>query len=136
MTWVLAKVLRSTKLVDLYHGCYQGIPFAKMGFCILMMQNIGGDFNFTDAMLDLSEFIFCAPYPNSLFPVVYAILTDTHWNDPDVRYKGIKTTLRYAQKTAYVLGGRDLAKQIKKADTKCRILHLKGVKAVMGPVAD
>ena len=120
---------------------YKNISVCKDGILyftgrILMTQKIDGDFSFTDAMLDLSESTFCVPITDSLSPVAYAIMTDTHWNDPDVRHKGIETTLRYAQKTAYVLGGRDLAKRIKKACAKCRILHLKGVEVAMGPVAD
>ena len=103
---------------------------------ILRTQKIDGDFGYADAMLDLSESTFCVPITDSHSPVAYAIMSDTHWNDPDVSHKGVETTLRYAQKSAYILGGRDLAKRIKKACAKCRILHLKGVEVAMGPVAD
>ena len=103
---------------------------------ILMTQKIDGDFSYADAMLDLSESTFCVPITDSHSPVAYAIMSDTHWNDPDVRHKGVETTLRYAQKTAYILGGRDLAKRFKKACAKCRILHMKGVEVAMGPVAE
>ena len=62
------------------------------------MQKIDEDFSY--AMLDLSESTFCVPITDSHSPVAYAIMSDTHWNDTDVRHKGVETTLRYAQKTA------------------------------------
>ena len=103
---------------------------------ILMTQKIDGKSSFTDAMLDLSESNFCVPMTDFHSPIAYAIVSETHWYDPDISHKGVESTLRYAQNTAYILGGRDLVKRIKKACTKCRILHMKGVEVAMGPVAN
>ena len=103
---------------------------------ILPSQKIDGKFHFGDAMLDLSESTFCVPMTDALSPIAYAIVSETHWYDPDVKHEGVETTLRYAQNLAYIIGGRDLVKMIKKACAKCRILYKKGVKVAMGPVAD
>ena len=103
---------------------------------ILPSQKIGGKFKFSNAMLDLSESTFCVPITDALSPIAYAIVSETHWYDPDINHEGVESTLRYAQNTAHIIGGRDLVKMIKKACAKCRILHKKGVEVAMGPVAD
>ena len=120
---------------------YKNISVSKNGILyysgrILMTQKIDGDFNFSDAMLDLSESTFCVPLTDVHSPIAYAIVSETHWYDPDIKHKGVETTLRFAQTTAYIIGGRDLVKRIKNGCAKCRILHLKGVEVAMGPVAD
>ena len=56
--------------------------------------------------------------------------------DPDIRHKGVETTLRFAQTTAYSIGRRVLVKRIKNGCAKCRILHMKGVEVARGPVAE
>ena len=103
---------------------------------ILPSQKVDDKFHFGEAMLDLSESTFCVPMTDSLSPIAYAIMSETHWYDPDINHEGVESTLRYAQKTAHIIGGRDLAKMIRKACAKCRILYKKGVKVAMGPVAD
>ena len=103
---------------------------------ILMTQKIDGRFGFNDVMLDLSESTFCVPMTDCHSPIAYAIVSETHWYDPDISHKGVESTLRYAQNVAYIIGGRDLVKKIKKACTKCRILNKKGVEIAMGPVAN
>ena len=103
---------------------------------ILRTQKIDDRIGLGDAMLDLSEATFCVPMTDCRSPIAYAVVLDTHWYDSDVRHKGVETTLRYAQKTAYIIGGRDLVKGITKDCTRCRILHKKGVEVAMGPVAD
>ncbi len=103
---------------------------------ILLTQKITGKFSITDAALDLSEATFCVPLTDSHSPIAYAIVLDTHWFDPDVKHAGVESTLRYAQNTAYIVGGRDLVKQIVKGCIRCRILHKQGVKVAMGPIPD
>ena len=44
--------------------------------------------------------------------------------------------LRYAQQTAYKIGGTSLVKSIKKLCTKLRYLHKRSVKSFDGPVSD
>ena len=120
---------------------YKKISVSKNGILyytgrILMTQKIDGDFNFSDAMLDLSESTFCVPLTDVHSPIAYAIVSETHWYDPNIRHKGVETTLRFAQTTAYIIGGRDLVKRIKNGCAKCRILHMKGVEVARGPVAE
>ena len=103
---------------------------------ILRTQKIDGQFSLSDAMLDLSEASFCVPMTDAHSPIAYAIVTETHWYDPDAKHLGVEATLRYAQTIAYVIGGRSLVKSIKKACAWCRILHKKGVKIAMGPVGE
>ena len=122
-------------------GKYQKISSLKNDILyytsrILLTQKITGKFCMTDAVLDLSEATFCVPLTDSHSPIAYAIVLDTHWFDPDVRHAGVESTLRYAQNTAYIVGGRDLVKQIVKGCIKCRILHKQGVKVAMGPIPD
>ena len=81
---------------------------------ILPSQKIDGKFHFGDAMLDLSESTFCVPLTDSLSPIAYAIVSETHWYDPDINHEGVESTLRYAQNTAHIIGGRDLVKMIKR----------------------
>ena len=76
------------------------------------------------------------PITDALSPITYAVVSETHWYDPDINHKGVETTLRFAQNTAHIIGGRDLAKMIRKSCAKCRILHKKGVQVAMGPIAD
>ena len=101
---------------------------------IMPSQKIDGRFSLSDASLDLSEATFCVPITDAHSPVAYAIVSETHWFDPDVSHSGVESTLRYAQNSAYIIGGRLLVKTIQKACIKCRILHKKGVKVAMGPV--
>ena len=103
---------------------------------ILPSQKVDGKFTFSDAMLDLCESSFCVPITDALSPIAYAVVSETHWYDPDINHKGVETTLRFAQNTAHIIGGRDLAKMIRKSCAKCRILHKKGVQVAMGPIAD
>ena len=103
---------------------------------ILRTQKIDGRIGLGDVMLDLTEATFCVPMTDARSPIAYAVVFETHWNDSDVNHKGVETTLRYAQKAAYIIGGRDLVKDITKDCTRCRILHKKGVEIAMGPVAD
>ena len=103
---------------------------------ILPTQKIDGRFSLSDAILDLSEATFCVPITDAHSPIAYAIVSEKHWYDPDVKHAGVESTLRYAQNTAYIIGGRNLVKSIQKACVRCRILHKKGVKVAMGPKSD
>ena len=103
---------------------------------ILVTQKINDRFSFTDAVLDLSEATFCVPMTDSYSPLAYALVLETHWHDPDVKHSGVESTLRYAQNTAYIIGGRALVKKIRKGCLKCRLLHKQGLKIAMGPIPD
>ena len=103
---------------------------------ILVTQKIDGRLNFADAVLDLSEATFCVPLTDAHSPLAYAIVLETHWHDPDVKHAGVESTLRYAQNTAHVIGGRELVKKVCSGCIKCRLLHKQGVKIAMGPIPD
>jgi hypothetical protein len=103
---------------------------------ILPTQEISGTLSLGDAALDLSASSFIVPMTDEHSPIAYAIVSETHWYNPDVSHGGIESVLRYSQQTAFIIGGRNLVKKIKKECLKCRILHKKGVRAAMGPVSD
>ena len=51
-------------------------------------------------------------------------------------WRRVESVLRYVQSTAYVIGGRELVKSIKRLCSKCRILTKKGIQIAMGPLGD
>ncbi len=104
---------------------------------ILASQEIDGKrITFSDACFDLSAASFCVPMIDHLSPVAYAIVLETHWFHPDVSHGGVESVLRMSQNIAYVLGGRELVKGIRKSCTECRLLHKKGVRVAMGLIGD
>ena len=103
---------------------------------ILLVQEIDGREHLADACLDLSATTFCVPITDALSPVAYAIVAETHWHSPDVSHGGVESVLRYAQQTAYIIGGRTLVKSMKKLCARCRFLHKRAVRVAMGPVSD
>ena len=82
---------------------------------ILASQDIDGKASFSDACFDLSAASFCVPVTDSVSPIAYAIVMDTHMFDPDVSHGGVESVLRVSQNTAYIIGGRELVKSIKKS---------------------
>ena len=82
---------------------------------ILCNQGIEG-VRTLDVCFDLSKATFCVP------PIAHAVVNETHWYHPDVKYTGVESVLRYANRFTYILGGRQLAKDVKKYCTKCCIL--------------
>ena len=103
---------------------------------ILASQEIDGKPSFSDACLDLSAASFCVPMTDSQSPIAYAIVMETHWYNPDVSHGGVESVLRLSQNTAYIIGGRELVKSIRRSCTKCRILHKKGVRVPMGQIGE
>ena len=81
---------------------------------ILPTQKISGKLSLGDAALDLSASSFIVPMTDEHSPIAYAIVSETHWYNPDVSHGGIESVLRYSQQTAFVIGGRNLVKKIKK----------------------
>lgn len=103
---------------------------------ILFTQKVDGNLSFTDAVLDLTEATFFVPLVDAHSPIAYALVLETHWFDPDVSHSGVESTLRYAQNTAHIIGGRELVKKVRKGCIKCRLLHRQGLKIAMGPISD
>jgi hypothetical protein len=65
-------------------------------------QKIDWQLSLSDAMLDLLEASFCVPMADAHSPIVYAIVTETHWYYSDVKHLSVETTPRFAQNIAYV----------------------------------
>ena len=103
---------------------------------ILMVQQIDSRSHIADACLDLSASTFCVPITDAHSPVAYSVVAETHWYSQDVSHGGVESVLRYAQQTAYVIGGRSLVKGMKRACPRCRFLEKKGLRVAMGPVSD
>ena len=73
-----------------------------------------GKAGLADAMFDLSASTYCVPVTDSKSPIAYAIVSEIHWYDPNVNHGGVESILRYSQQTAYIIGGRDLVKRLRK----------------------
>ena len=103
---------------------------------ILSSQKIDGKFSLGDACLDLCPSSFIVPVTDAHSPIAYAIVSETHWYHVDVAHGGVESVLRHSQNIAYIIGGRDLVKCIKKMCAKCRILRKRGIQIAMGPLGD
>ena len=103
---------------------------------ILSTQDVDSKMSLGNTSLDLTASTFCVPMVDSLSPVAYAIVSETHWHHPDVNHGGVESVLRFSQMTAFIIGGRELVKKLKKACAKCRILHKRAVQVAMGPLSD
>ena len=74
-----------------------------------------------DTSFDLAARSFCVPMVERLSPVAYAVANDVHRYDPDVKHGGVESLLRHTQCISYILGGRKLVKDIKRACVRCRL---------------
>jgi hypothetical protein len=101
---------------------------------ILPSQIFGGKLSLSDVILDLSSTTFCVPLAESCSPFAYSLVGETHWFNEDAMHSGVETVLRYSQKIAYLIGGRELVKKYRKNCARCRILAKKAVEVAMGPV--
>jgi hypothetical protein len=64
-----------------------------------------------EVMFDLSQVSFCKPIVDRHSPVAYAIMLEMYWKD--VNHLNSVTTYRESLGTAYIIRGRDLAKEIR-----------------------
>ena len=101
---------------------------------ILPSQTFTGMLNLSDVTLDLTAATFCVPLTEYRSPFAYSIVSETHWYNYDANHSGVETVLRYTQKIAFVLGGRELVKKYRKNCARCRALAKKAVEVAMGPV--
>ena len=60
---------------------------------ILPTQKIDGKVSLSDASLDLREATYCVPLTDSLSHVAYAIVSETHWHDPDQHFDMLRLML-------------------------------------------
>ena len=100
---------------------------------ILPDQNVTNHLSLAEASFDLSEKTFCVPMIDRMSPVAYALTNEIHWYDFDVRHGGIESVLRQIQTIAYLIGGRNLVKVMKRSCIRCRILRKKRLEVIMGP---
>ena len=86
-------------------------------------------------MIDLSKDTFIVPMVDRFSPVAYAIVNQYHWEDKNVRHKGIETTIRAIMGFVHILRVRDLVKSVKKNCKRCRYILKRTVEIVMGPAS-
>ena len=103
---------------------------------ILPDQKVEKDLTLADVSFDLADKTFCVPVVDKLSPVAYALASEVHWYDFDVRHGGIESMLRQVQCIAFLIGGRKLVKDVKRSCIRCRILRKKRLEVVMGPRPD
>ena len=65
-----------------------------------------------DVMKDLVSTTFCVPLVDSLSPFSYSIVNEVHWHSKVVSHSGVETVLRYTQKYAHILEGRQLVRRV------------------------
>ena len=85
-------------------------------------------------MIDLTSTSFCVPSVDARSPFAYSVINEVHWYDEDALHAGVETVLRYTQKIAHILDGRELVKKFKKMCIGCIILEKKMLGVCMGPV--
>ena len=100
---------------------------------ILPTQEISSEPSLGDACFDLCSASFHVPLIDKFSPIAYAIVNEIHWYHPDVKHGGTESVLRQVQSIAYIIGGRSLVKDVKKACVRCRILFKRAIKIMMGP---
>ena len=101
---------------------------------ILPSQSFSGKLTLSDVILDLTSTSFCVPLAEVNSPFAYSLVAETHWYNHDAMHSGVETVLRYTQKVAYLIGGRELVKKYRKNCARCRILAKKAIEVAMGPV--
>ena len=88
-----------------------------------------------NVMKDLTSISFCVPVAEKYSPVAYAIVNDVHWHHKWAMHSGIETTLRYVNRTAFIIEGRAIVKLVKKNCQRCRYLAKRTVDVAMRPVS-
>ena len=83
-------------------------------------------------MLDLGPLTFVKPVLDRYSPVSYSIMIYCH--EKVVQHRSSTNTLRASRYIAYILGGRDLAIEIREACVFCRRFKARMVKTEMGKI--
>ena len=83
-------------------------------------------------MLDLGPLTFVKPVLDRFSPVAYSIMIYCH--EEVVSHRSSTNTLRASRFIAYILGGRDLAIEIREACVHCRRFKARMVKTEMGKI--
>ena len=82
--------------------------------------------------LDLEPLQFVRPIVHRYSPVGYSIVLYCH--EVTTKHMGTSTTLRESRNIAFILNGRDLAKEVREKCTTCRRHYAKRLEVEMGKV--
>ena len=120
---------------------YEKISVEKNGILyykgrILPSQKIGGRKRLSDVMIDLSDSTFFVPLIDRHSPLAYSIVNEVHWFEESASHLGCETVMRYVQKYAHVIDGKELISKFKLACHRCRVLEKRALEVAMGPIKD
>ena len=85
-------------------------------------------------MFDINPLSFCRPMVDRFSPVAYSIMIHTHWSE--VNHLNAASTFRHSLSQAYIIGGRDLAQEVRNSCVFCKRFKAKLVQAEMGKIHD
>ena len=88
--------------------------------------------SFEVVMFDLNPLSFCKPILDRFSPIAYSIMIHTHWSDAN--HLNAAHTFRESLSTAYTLGGRELAQEIRNSCVFCRRFKARLVQVEMGKI--
>ena len=83
-------------------------------------------------MFDLNPLSFCKPMLDRFSPVAYSIMINTHWSVAN--HLNAAHTFRESLSVAYIIGGRDLAQEIRNSCVFCRRFKAKLLEVEMGKI--
>ena len=85
-----------------------------------------------NCMLDVKPLTFVKPILDRYSPIAYSIMIHSH--EKLVKHRSSSFTLRESRYIAYILGGRDLAIEVREACVFCRRYKARMVKTEMGKI--
>ena len=103
---------------------------------ILPTQSVSSVAKISDVMMDLCETSFCVPLVESHSPIAASIVNEIHWHHDIAKHAGNETVLRYTMMTAYIIGGRELVKAMRKSCARCNFLLKRTLNVAMGAVSN
>ena len=90
---------------------------------------------YTAAMIDLCSSSFCVPVVDKFSPIAFSIVYDIHWNNANVKHRGVETVWREVLKKVFIIEGRGIVKTLRKNCPRCRYLNKKKMDVAMGTVS-
>lgn len=124
-----AEVLHFSKPKD-YRNCSQ-LKDGILYFSGRLLDS-GAIFAMEQVMFDLSPVTFCRPILDKHSPVAYSIMLETHWSR--AHHLNATTTYRESLGVAYIIGGRNLAQEIRDSCNFCKRFKAKLVEVEMGKI--
>ena len=83
-------------------------------------------------MIDLNPVSFVKPWVNRFSPVAYGVMVHAH--SVDAVHMNAVATLRESLKYCYIIGGRELAEEVRRSCRMCKRYRKKLLTAAMGKV--